>query len=174
MRMRFLLQACGWLLLGTSLLTAGEARRQRSLLVAQYQGPGGNRILEVSADGKLVWEHKVPSLCVIFQALPNRHVVYAYGGKPTGVREIDRDQKEIWNYVSRCPQVLGCERLPGGNTLIGEQGPCRAVEVSPAGEVVSAVALPTTEKPFHQQLRNLHRLPNGNVLAAIEAEGGAR
>jgi len=136
--------------------------------------PEANRLIEVSGEGKVVWEHKVPSLCVIFQALPNRHVVYAYGGKPTGVCEIDRDQKIVWNHVSQCPQVLSCERLPNGNTLIGEQGPCQAVEVSPADEIVSTVKLPTTEKPFHQQLRNVHRLPNGNTLAAIEAEGAAR
>src|SRR5437762_1964282 len=123
--MRFL-QACCWILLGVAVLSAGESRRRRSIMIAQYQGPGGNRILEVSAEGKLVWEHKVPSLCVIFQALPDHHVVYAYGGNPTGVCEVDRDQKVVWNHNSRCPQALGCERLPNGNTLIGEQGPCQA------------------------------------------------
>jgi len=39
---------------------------------------------------------------------------------------------------------------------------------------VSTVSLPTTEKAFHQQLRSLHKLANGHVLAAIEAEGAAR
>ncbi len=162
------------LLLGASLLSAAEPARGRRIMVAQYQGPGGNRLIEVSAEGKVVWEHKVPSLCVIFQPLPGGHVLYAYGGKPTGVREVDRDQKVVWDYVSRCPQALSCERLANRNTLIGEQGPCRAVEVSPGGEVVSAIALPTREKAYHQQLRQVHRLPNGNVLAAIEAEGAAR
>src|ERR1043165_396578 len=162
------------ILMSASLLSAGDAPRGRSIMVAQYQGPGGSRIIELSAEGKVVWEHKVPSLCVIFQPLPGGHVLYAYGGNPTGVREVDRDQKVVWDQVRACPQVLSCERLANGNTLIGEQGPCRAVELSPAGEVVSTVALPNREKAFHQQLRNLHRLPNGNVLAAIEAEGAAR
>jgi hypothetical protein len=169
-----LLSISSWLLGCASILFAGDVPRQRSLMIAQYQGPGGNRILEVSGEGKLVWEHKVPSLCVIFQVLPNRHVLYAYGGNPTGVCEVDREQKVVWNHVSHCPQALGCERLPGGNTLIGEQGPCQVVEVSPGGDVVSTLALPNAEKAFHQQLRNIHRLPNGNILAAIEAEGAAR
>src|SRR5436190_652422 len=129
------LQVSCWILLSVSLLSAGESRRGRSILVAQYQGPGGNRIVEISAEGKVVWEHKVPSLCVGFQRLPNRHVVYAYGGKPTGVREVDRDQSVIWDHVRPCPQTLSCERLPNGNTLIGEQGPCRAVEVDSSGKV---------------------------------------
>jgi len=164
-----ILNACFFLL-----LLAAAPRPERRLMIAQYQGPGGNRLIELGADGKIAWEHKVPSLCVIFQRLPNGNVVYAYGGKPTGVQEVDRDHKIVWNYVSKCPQVLSCERLPGGNTLIGEQGPCQAVEVSPAGEIVATTPLPTTEKPFHQQLRNLHRLPDGHLLAAIEAEGAAR
>src|SRR5947199_316270 len=97
-----MLGICAWIL---ACVSAGDAPRPRSILVAQYQGPGGNRLIEVSGEGKVVWEHKVPSLCVIFQALPHRHVVYAYGGKPTGVCEIDRDQKIVWNHVSQCPQV---------------------------------------------------------------------
>jgi hypothetical protein len=171
--MRFL-QACCGLLLSLSLLSAGEPRRGRAIMVAQYSGPGGNRILEVSADGKVVWEHKVPSLCVMFQVLPNRHVVYAYGGKPTGAREVDREGNVAWDQVRPCPQSLSCERLPDGNTLIAEQGPSQAVEVSPTGALVSTIALPTTEKPFHNQVRCIHRLPGGHVLAALEAEGAAR
>jgi hypothetical protein len=162
------------LLLILALALSGEPRPGRRLMIAQYQGPGGNRIVELDADGKIAWEHPAPSLCVMFQRLPDGHVVYAYGGKPTGVQEVDRDHKIVWNYVSKCPQVLSCERLANGNTLIGEQGPCQAVEVNPAGEIVATTQLPTTEKPFHQQLRNIHRLANGHVLAAIEAEGAAR
>ncbi len=165
--------ALGLLLFATS-APALEARKERRLLIAQYQGQGGNRIVELGADGRVTWEHPVPSLCVIFQRLPNGNVVYAYGGKPTGVQEVDRDHRIVWNHVSKCPQVLSCERLANGNTLVGEQGPCQAVEISPAGQVVATVPLPTTEKPFHQQLRNIHALPDGHLLAAIEAEGAAR
>src|SRR5579862_3137907 len=137
------IQALCWMLVGASLLGAGEPRRHRTLMIAQYEGPGGNRLLEVSAEGKLLWEHKVPSLCVIFEPLPNRHVLYAYGGKPTGVREIDRDQKVVWDYKSRCTQVLSCERHADGSTLIGEQGPSQILQVSLEGTVLSTVKLPT-------------------------------
>src|SRR4051812_45571585 len=84
------LQACWWMLLwSSSVLTAGEIPHQHRILLAQYQGPGGNRLIEVSAEGKMTWEHRVPSLCVIFQVLPNDHLLYGYGGNPTGVLEID-------------------------------------------------------------------------------------
>jgi hypothetical protein len=174
MSLRSLLACCGLLLSVSSFVTADEIPHRHRILVAQYQGPGGNRLIEVSGEGKLTWEHKVPSACVIFQLLPNDHILYAYGGTPTGVQEINRDQNVVWNYVSHSPQVLGCERLPNGNTLLGEQGPSQGVEVNPAGQIVSTVSIPTSEKPFHRQIRNIHRLANGHILAAIEAEGAAR
>jgi outer membrane protein assembly factor BamB len=143
-------------------------------MIAQYEGPGGNRLLEVSAEGKLIWEHKVPSLCVMFMPLPNRHVLYAYGGKPTGVREIDRDQKVVWDYKSRATQVLSCERHLDGSTLIGEQGPSQVLQISPEGMVLSTVKLPTLEKEPHHQLRVFHQMPTGNIIAAMEGEGAVR
>lgn len=146
---------------------------RRRLLLAEY-GNTANRLLEVAPDGTKAWEYAPPSICVIFQPLPRGRVLLAYGGKPTGVQEIDRDKRVIWNHVSPCPQVLGCERLPNGNTLIAEQGPCQAVEVDPKGNVVHTTPLSTSEKPYHLQVRNVHRLPNGNILAAHEGEGAVR
>jgi len=151
---------------------AAEPLKHR-LMFAEY-GKGPNRLVELDADGHVVWEHKFPSIAVIFQVLPGGRVLYAYGGKPTGVQEVDRDHKVLWDYQSQCPQVLGCERLPSGNTLLGEQGPCRAVEVSPKGEVVRVTPLTTTEQGYHLQVRNLHKLKNGNILAAHEGEGAVR
>lgn len=153
--------------------TAAELKRQHRLLFFEY-GKGPNRLLELDADGKIVWEHKPPSIAVIFQVLPNGNVLYAYGGKPTGVREVTRKGEEVWNYVSKCPQVLGCERLANGNTLVAEQGPCQAVEVNPKGEVVRVTPLKTSHESYHLQVRNVHKLPNGNILAAHEGEGAVR
>ncbi len=152
---------------------AADARVQHRLLLFEY-GKGPNRMLELDAAGKVVWEHKPPSLAVIFQVLPNGNVLYAFGGKPTGVREVTRQGGEVWNYVSKCPQVLGCERLPNGNTLVAEQGPCQAVEVNPKGEVMRVTPLRTSHESYHLQVRNVHKLKNGNILAAHEGEGAVR
>jgi hypothetical protein len=161
------------ILLGSApALPAAEPVKHR-ILFAEY-GKGENRLAELDAGGKLVWQHKFPSIAVIFQILPNGHVVYAYGGNPTGVAEIDRDQKVVWNYVSKCPQVLGCQRLANGNTLVAEQGPCQAVELSPEGKVVHVTKLTTTEAGYHRQVRNVHKLPSGNILAGHEGEGAVR
>ena len=152
--------------------TAADAVKHR-IVFAEY-GKGPNRLVELDADGKLVSEYRFPSIAVIFQVLPEGHILYAFGGNPTGVAEIDRDKKTVWNYVSKCPQVLGCERLPNGNTLIGEQGPCQAVEVDRLGKVVHVTPLTTTEKGYHLQVRNVHKLANGNILSAHEGEGAVR
>jgi len=143
------------------------------LMFFEY-GKGPNRLLELDATGKVVWEHKPPSIAVIFQVLPNGNILYAYGGKPTGVREVTRKGEEVWNYVSKCPQVLGSERLPDGNTLVAEQGPCQAVEVNPKGDVIHVTPLKTSHQGYQLQARNIHKLPNGNILAAHEGEGAAR
>jgi hypothetical protein len=150
-----------------------EAAIQHRLLLFEY-GQGPNRLLELDAAGKVVWEHKPPSLAVIFEVLPNGHVLYAYGGKPTGVREVTRQGEEVWNYVSQCPQVLGCRRLANGHTLLAEQGPCRAVEVDEKGTIVRITPLHTSQQSYHLQVRNIHQLANGNILAAHEGEGAVR
>lgn len=143
------------------------------LIFAEY-GNTENRLVELDAEGKLVWEHKPPSICVIFEVLKNGNILLGYGGKPTGVQEINHNHEVVWNFVSASPQVLGCSRPSNGNTLIAEQGPCQAVEVDANGKVVHITPLTTSEKPYHLQVRNVHKLPNGNILAAHEGEGAVR
>ena len=158
--------------LGTSTAAAAEPVKHR-IIFAEY-GKGPNRFVELDAEGKVVWEHKPPSISVIFQVLPDGHLLYGYGGKPTGVQEVDRDHKIVWNYESKCPQVLGCERLANGHTLVAEQGPCQVVEVDAKGKVVRTTPLTTTEAGYHLQVRNVHKLANGNLLAGHEGEGAVR
>ena len=168
--------ACSILLFAVLRLTASAAEPviKHRLLLFEY-GKGGNR-LRVSwmPGGKMVWETSATSIAVIFEVLPNGNVLYGYGGKPTGVREVTRQGQEVWNYVSACPQVLGCQRLANGNTLVAEQGPCRAVEVNSNHEVVRVAPLKTSTEGYHLQVRNVHKLANGNILTAHEGEGAVR
>src|ERR1051326_5197709 len=128
-----LLLSCLCLLAGAQNADAPAMKRGHFMFM-QYSP--GNRIVELSADGQILWEHPLPSLAVMFEVLKNGNVVYAYGGNPTGVQEVDRQHKVVWNYEAKCEQVLGFSRLPNGNILIGEQGPCQAVEVNRKGELV--------------------------------------
>lgn len=162
------------LLVWGCLISPGAERPIRHRLMFFEYGKGPNRLLELDESGRQVWEHKPPSIAVIFEVLPNGNVLYAYGGKPTGVREVTRQGAEVWNYVSPSSQVLGCSRLRNGNTLVAEQGPCQAVEVDSHGKVVHVTPLTTSQEHYHLQVRNVHQLPNGNILAAHEGEGAVR
>jgi outer membrane protein assembly factor BamB len=152
---------------------AADARIKHRLMFFEY-GNCPNRFVELAVDGRIVREFKPRSIAVMFQILPNGNIVYGYGGHPTGVVEVNPRGEAVWNYVSKCPQVLGCERLANGNTLVAEQGPCRVVEVSPQGAVVHATNLSTNQTGYHLQVRNVHKLKDGHILAAHEGEGAIR
>ncbi len=156
-----------------SRILAADSPIRHRLLLTEY-GKGPNRFVELDAEGRIVWEFKPPSITVIFQVLPNGNILFGYGGQPTGVREITSRGETVFDYVSSSHQVFGCERLPNGNTLVAEQGPCQAVEVNRTGEIVHVTPLITQLKEFHLQVRNVHKLPNGNILAAHEGEGVIR
>jgi outer membrane protein assembly factor BamB len=170
-RMRFTAQF-SLVLAALACFSPAQAQKQHHFMFMQYSPR--NALIEMSPDGKVLWEHPVPSLAVRFEVLKNGDVMYAYGGNPTGVQEVDRDHKVVWDYKADCEQVLGWERLPNGNVLVGEEGPCRAVEVNRKGEVVHTTPLTTDEKPAHRQLRCLHKLKNGNILACHEGDGVIR
>lgn len=149
----------------------GDARVPRHrLMLIEYPG----RIMELSAEGKLVWEHKTPSLSVMFDALPNGNVFYPHGAPNPGAEEVDRNQKVVWHYTSTAQELLGGERLAGGNTLLGQGGPPSALELDPFKQVVRSIKVPTTAGTAHVQIRHIHRLDNGNVLLALEGEGAVR
>src|SRR5882672_12601290 len=57
-------------------LFAAEPQVQHRLMLFEY-GKGPNRLLELDASGKVVWEHKPPSLAVIFHLQPNGNVLDA-------------------------------------------------------------------------------------------------
>jgi outer membrane protein assembly factor BamB len=154
-------------------ISAADGPVRHRLMFFEY-GNCPNRFVELDAQGKLVREFKPRSIAVIFQRLTNGNLVYAYGGKPTGVVEVNPRNETVWNYVSKCPQVLGCERLANGNTLVAEQGPCQVVEVDPSGKTVHITKLSTNQTAYHLQVRNVHRLENGNILAAHEGDGAIR
>jgi hypothetical protein len=150
--------------------TKGVSHR---IMVCEYSDKA-HRLVEIDRDGKVTWEHKFPAIAVCFRMTGDGKVVFADGGSPTGIVEVDRKNKTTFDYRAKCEQVLTCDVLPNGNFLVAEQGPCQAVEVNAKGEVVSTVKLITTEKAAHRQLRCLHRLANGHLLACHEAEGVVR
>jgi hypothetical protein len=142
---------------------------EHHVMAMEYPG----RLVEISAEGQKLWEHQTPSLAVMFNVLPDGHIFYPHGGDARGAQEIDRDHKVVWSYDSPAGELLGGERLANGNSLLGEGGPAKALELDPANSVVRSINV-TTGGAAHVQIRHIHRLPSGNVLLALEGEGVAR
>jgi hypothetical protein len=139
------------------------------IMVCEYSD-AAHRLVEIAPDGNLAWEHKFPSVAVCFRMADDGRVLFADGGSPTGVQEVDRQHRVVFDYRAKCEQVMCCDLLPGGNILLAEQGPCRAVEINRRGEVVATVKMATTAQAAHLQTRCVHRLENGHILACHEAE----
>jgi hypothetical protein len=143
---------------------------QHHLMVTEYPG----RIVELSADGKVLWEHTTPSLSVMFNVLPNGNVFFPHGAPSPGAQEVDKSHNVVWSYTSTAGELLGGERLANGNTLIGQGGPGLALELDPGKQVVRSITIPTSTTEAHRVVRHLHRLASGNILAALEGEGAVR
>jgi hypothetical protein len=52
--------------------------------------------------------------------------------------------------------------------------PVRPAKLIPGAGFIQTIPLITSQQGFHRQVRNLHGLPNGHVLAAQEGEGAVR
>lgn len=140
------------------------------IMAMEYPG----RLVEISTEGQMLWEHQTPSLAVMFTVLPNGHVFFPHGGALRGAQEVDREHNVVWSYQSSAGELLGGERLANGNSLLGEGGPAVALELSPSKQVVRSIPITTSVAAAHAQVRHVHRLDNGNLLLALEGEGAAR
>src|SRR5260221_12943616 len=92
---------------------AAEPPIHHRLMFFEY-GKGPNRLLELDASGKVVWEHQPPSISVIFEVLPNGNVLYAYGGQTTRVAGGSPPGGEVLRYRRKAPRALGGQRLGHG------------------------------------------------------------
>ena len=120
------------------------------------------KVFLVSAEGKVEWEHAAPN-CDDLWVLGNGNLLFVTGH---GVKEVNRDKKVVFDYQSKS-EIYACQRLPNGNTFIGECNAGRLLEVDPSGKIVKQVRLlPEGKDGGHVYMRNARRLPNGHYLVA--------
>lgn len=100
---------------------------------------GRGKVLRYDAEGKLVWECDAPN-SYDCQQLANGNVVFTcrIQGPNHGVREVTPEKKVVWEYRTT-GEVFACQRLAGGNTLVGESTTVRLVEVAPDGTVAKEI-----------------------------------
>lgn len=120
------------------------------------------KVFIVSKEGKAEWEYPAET-CNDIWVLPNGNLLFNTGH---GVREVTRDKKVVFDYQS-ASDIYACQRLPNGNTFIGECNAGRLLEVDPAGKIVKEVRLlPEGKEGGHAFMRNARCLDNGNYLVA--------
>jgi hypothetical protein len=148
----------------SGVLTAAEGHR---FLCADYtQG----KVFLVDQGGNIEWSYDAVTPNDVW-ALPNGNLLFNSGHN---VKEVTRDKKVVFSYES-ASEIYACQRLPNGNTFIGECDSGRLLEVDPSGKIVKQVRLlPEGKDGGHAYMRNARRLENGNYLVAHYGGGVVR
>lgn len=137
----------------------------RPMLVGDYTG---GRVCIVSASGAVEWSYPAPGVTDVWM-LPNGHILFTHYG---GVKEVDRARNLVWEYkTDEGNEVYTCQRLPNGDTMIGELKQCRLIEVGRDGKIKKAVTVPTPPGDQHLRFRNARKLANGHYLVPCTGEG---
>jgi hypothetical protein len=120
------------------------------------------KVFVVDAEGRVEWTYDAPHANDIW-VLPNSNLLFNTGH---GVKEVTRDRTVVFSYESTS-EIYACQRLPNGNTFVGECNAGRLLEIDPTGRIVHQVRLlPEGSDGGSAYMRNARRLANGNYLVA--------
>jgi hypothetical protein len=120
------------------------------------------KVFIISELGKVEWEYPAERSNDIW-VLPNGNLLFNTGN---GVKEVTREKKVVFSYESKS-EIYACQRLPNGNTFIGECNSGSLLEVAPDGNIVKKIRLlPDSADGGHFFMRNARKLQNGNYLVA--------
>ena len=119
----------------------------------------GRKVVAIfSAEGKCLWEYRAGNTydaCL----LDNGNILLSTG---RGAKEVTLGKKVVWEYKTPS-ESFSVQRLPNGNTLIGEATPGRLVEIDPKGKVAKEIKL-TFKKGGHMCLRMARKTAAGTYL----------
>lgn len=120
------------------------------------------KVFVVDHKGKVEWDYPAVH-CNDIWILLNGNLLFNTGN---GVREVSRNKEVVFNYESTSG-IYACQRLPDGNTFIGECDSAKLLEVAPDGRIMKEIRLfPKGVKGDSHFMRNARKLPNGNYLVA--------
>ena len=127
----------------------------RILVCVQSQ----NRLFELDASGKVVWEQKNFNRPWACQGLPNGHrLVGSYGSR--SVQEFDAAGEVVWQKTGLPGGVTSVQRLANGNTLVACTDSNKILELDREGKTTWSANVPG--RPFFAQ-----RLENSRTLVAL-------
>jgi outer membrane protein assembly factor BamB len=115
-----------------------------------------NKVVEISPDGKTVWEQTINGYPQDARRLDNGNTLIALQ-TTNRVVEIDRSGKVIWEVTENMQGPFAARRLDNGNTLVALSGAGQVVEIDQNKKVVWRQQ--GLSSPYDAQ-----RLDNGNTL----------
>ncbi len=123
---------------------------------------GSGRVALFAPDGTVKWEYPAGNIHEAWM-LPNGNVLFADGN----LKEVTPDKKVVWSYKPQNQKGGGtytCQRLPNGNTVVGENSSSRVLEIDPEGNIAVEIQTPSKSKDPHHHMRMARKLANGNYL----------
>jgi hypothetical protein len=162
-------------------ISAESTQANRKLLACDYSK---SRVAWLDSTGKITWERKTAGMHDL-SVLPNGNILMGDGW--TKVIEVTpgmngAQDKVVWEYDAakqnrtdnKKVEVHAFQRLPNGNTMIAESGPCRLIEVDKDGKLVKEIKLQVKHPSTHSDTRQARQLPNGHYLVCHENDGTLR
>jgi acetyl esterase/lipase len=149
-----------------------KAKPAHHILISDH-GPIGEVVAIEWPSGNPLW--KVPNRRGHdVQALPGGGVLFTIPpaqGQPGEVVELDANQKRVWSCGPReiegLIHPLAAQRLPNGNTLIGDARAGKVIEVDKSCKTVWIYA---SDDIKDMRMRNSRRTPTGTTLIAVEMD----
>ena len=141
-------------------------------LDAPILATGNGRVLILSPQGDVTWEHKAGNVHDASR-LPNGNVLFADGN----ITEVTPDHKVAFEYKPENQKGGGaysCQRLANGNTVVGENASGRVVEVDKDGNIVFSLMTRFESKNDHHHMRIVRKLANGNYLVCHSGDNLVR
>ncbi|MEI6675902.1 MAG: hypothetical protein WCO57_12070 [Verrucomicrobiota bacterium] len=124
------------------------------------------KVFIISKEGKIEWEYPAQNANDL-AVMPNGNLLFNTGH---GVREVTRTKEIVFDYQSKS-EIYTCQRLPDGNTFVGECGSGRLLILNPKAEIVREVRLlPAGKDGGHAYMRCARVLANGHFLVAHFAD----
>jgi prepilin-type processing-associated H-X9-DG protein len=122
---------------------------------------GSKRIILFDPDLNAKWEYPARNATEVHR-LKNGNILFADGR----VIEITPEKKIVFEYAppEKKEGSYGCQRLPNGNTLVGENYTGKIRELAPDGSVVFELQTQFKTNDQHHRLRWFRKLQNGNYL----------
>ncbi len=152
------------LLIGATTFCRAEAAEK---FLGAFFNQGAARIINDA--GKVEWEMKgLPSIQDVW-VLENGNFLFSY---KTGVKEVSKDKKVVWEYKSPADvELYSVQPIDGNKVLACECGTKRLIEIERGtGKITKEIALKSPAKR-HTQFRSARKAADGTYWVAY-LEGG--